>query len=189
MKTIENNLKFHLDGARIWNACVESGYDYSDFGKLFDTISVCLSKGLGCPVGSVLIFKKEYLKKAMKIRKILGGGMRQSGYLAACGLYALENNIQKLHQDHLRAREISNLLEKLYFVEEVYPVETNIIIFKNKDKFSTKDFINFMYHNGVELIGMGDNKLRLVTHLDYTNDHHEKFMTLLSEIHTDNLLK
>ena len=94
-----------------------------------------------------------------------------------------------MHQDHLRAREISNLLEKLYFVEEVYPVETNIIIFKNKDKFSTKDFINFMYHNGVELIGMGDNKLRLVTHLDYTNDHHEKFMTLLSEIHTDNLLK
>ena len=186
---IENNLKFHLDGARIWNACVESGYDYSDFGKLFDTISVCLSKGLGCPVGSVLIFKEKYLKKTMKIRKILGGGMRQSGYLAACGLYALENNIQKLHQDHVRAREISNLLQKLYFVEEVYPVETNIIIFKNKEQFSTKDFINFMNHNGVQLIGMGDNKLRLVTHLDYTSDHHEKFMNLLSEIHSDNLLK
>ena len=114
--------------------------------------------------------------------------MRQSGYLAACGLYALENNIQKLHQDHVRAREISNLLRKLYFVEEVYPVETNIIIFKNKDKFSTKDFIDFMNHNGVKLIGMGDNKLRLVTHLDYTSDHHQKFMKLLSEIQSNNLL-
>ena len=94
-----------------------------------------------------------------------------------------------MHQDHVRAREISNLLQKLYFVEEVYPVETNIIIFKNKDQFSTQDFINFMNHNGVQLIGMGDNKLRLVTHLDYKSDHHEKFMNLLSEIHSDNLLK
>ena len=92
----------------------------------------------------------------MKIRKILGGGMRQSGYLAACGLYALKTIFRNCIKTS-RAREISNLLEKLYFVEEVYPVETNIIIFKNKDKFSTKDFIDFMNHNGVKLIGMGDN--------------------------------
>ena len=185
----KNNLKFHLDGARIWNACIEKGYDYSDFGKLFDTISVCLSKGLGCPVGSILICKEKHFQKALKIRKIFGGGMRQSGYLAACGIYALDNNIKGLSHDHSRAKEISNLLNKSYFVEEVYPVETNIIIFKNKDQFSTEDFISFMDHNGVKLIGMGDNKLRLVTHADYTADHHEKFMNLLSKINAENLLK
>tara|TARA_S200000501_G_scaffold41472_1_gene33763 strand:- start:1510 stop:2550 length:1041 start_codon:yes stop_codon:yes gene_type:complete len=185
----ENNLKLHLDGARIWNACVEKGYEYSDFGKLFETISVCLSKGLGCPVGSILICKEKYFRKALKIRKIFGGGMRQSGYLAACGIYALDNNIKSLSHDHIRAKEISNLLKRSYFVEEVYPVETNIIIFRNKDQFSTVDFINFMDNNDVRLISMGDNKLRLVTHSDYTDNHHEKFMNLLSKINAENLLK
>ena len=178
----ENNLKYHLDGARIWNAVVKKNQDFSEFGSLFDTISVCLSKGLGCPVGSLLLCSEEDFQEAIRIRKVFGGGMRQSGYLAACGIYALENNIQRLSDDHHRAKEIESVLKELDFINKVEEVETNIIIFEIHKKFSSENFINHLKKEAVKLIGMGDNKLRLVTHMDYTQNHHDHFLDLLRNI-------
>ena len=177
-----NHLKYHLDGARIWNASVKKGIDLSLFGELFDTISVCLSKGLGCPVGSLLLCSEEDFNKAIKFRKIFGGGMRQSGYLAACGLFALENNIERLKEDHKKAKEIEEVLKSLYFVKNVVEVETNIIIFEINSDYSSETFINKLQKKGVKLIGMGDGKLRLVTHLNYSDIHHEAFINILSKL-------
>ena len=177
-----NHLKYHLDGARIWNASVKKGIDLSLFGELFDTISVCLSKGLGCPVGSLLLCSEEDFNKAIKYRKIFGGGMRQSGYLAACGLFALENNIERLKEDHRKAKEIEEVLKSLYFVKDVEEVETNIIIFEINSDYSSETFINKLQEKGVKLIGMGDGKLRLVTHLNYSDIHHEAFINILSKL-------
>ena len=177
-----NHLKYHLDGARIWNASVKKGIDLYLFGELFDTISVCLSKGLGCPVGSLLLCSEEDFKKAIKYRKIFGGGMRQSGYLAACGLFALENNIERLKEDHKKAKEIEEVLKSLYFVKDVEEVETNIIIFEINSDYSSETFINKLQKKGVKLIGMGDSKLRLVTHLNYSDIHHEAFINILSKL-------
>lgn len=178
----QNHLKYHLDGARIWNASVKKGIDLSLFGELFDTISVCLSKGLGCPVGSLLLCSEEDFNKAIKFRKIFGGGMRQSGYLAACGLFALENNIERLKEDHKKAKEIEEVLKSLYFVKNVVEVETNIIIFEINSDYSSETFINKLQKKGVKLIGMGDGKLRLVTHLNYSDIHHEAFINILSKL-------
>ena len=176
---IQNNLLFHLDGARLWNALVQTNTKASDYGKIFDSISVCLSKGLGCPVGSVLIGSKEFINHAIRIRKVLGGGMRQAGYLASCGIYALKYNIKRLKEDHLRAKEIESVLKKLNFVSKVEPVETNILIFQLKKFINPNLFIDNMLKNDVKLISMGDNKLRLVTHKDYTNEMHDKFLDIL----------
>jgi len=125
-----NNLGMHLDGARIWNALIANGDNPLEIGKIFDTISVCLSKGLGCPIGSVLIGDKNIMNNALRIRKILGGGMRQAGYLANAGLYALENNINRLANDHKKASEIGEVLAKSKFVKSVEKIETNIVIFE-----------------------------------------------------------
>ncbi len=179
----ENNLFFHLDGARIWNAFVKNKINFKEYGKLFDTISVCLSKGLGCPVGSLLLTSSQYFENALKIRKILGGGMRQSGFLAACGIYALDNNINRLKDDHLKAKEIGNVLSKLDYIKKVEPVETNIVIFELDDKFSSSIFQNKLSKKGIEIISMGDNKLRVVTHLDYNQEQHEYFLESIDKIH------
>ena len=179
----ENNLFFHLDGARIWNAFVENKINFKEYGKLFDTISVCLSKGLGCPVGSLLLTSSQYFENALKIRKILGGGMRQSGFLAACGIYALDNNINRLKDDHLKAKEIGNVLSKLDYIKKVEPVETNIVIFELDDKFSSSIFQSKLSEKGIEIISMGDNKLRVVTHLDYNQEQHEYFLESIDNIH------
>ena len=178
----QNHLKYHLDGARIWNASVKKGIDLSLFGELFDTISVCLSKGLGCPVGSLLLCSEQDINKAIKYRKIFGGGMRQSGYLAACGLFALEHNIERLKEDHKKAKEIEEVLKSLYFVKNVEEVETNIIIFEINSDYSVETFIKKLQKKGVKLIGMGDGKLRLVTHLNYSDVHHEAFINILSKL-------
>ena len=179
----ENNLFFHLDGARIWNAFVKNKINFKEYGKLFDTISVCLSKGLGCPVGSLLLTSSQYFENALKIRKILGGGMRQSGFLAACGIYALDNNINRLKDDHLKAKEIGNVLSKLDYIKKVEPVETNIVIFELDDKFSSSIFQSKLSEKGIEIISMGDNKLRVVTHLDYNQEQHEYFLESIDNIH------
>lgn len=175
-----HNLGYHLDGARIWNAVVETDETFEQFGAVFDTISVCLSKGLGCPVGSVLIGDKNIMKNAIRIRKIFGGGMRQVGYLAAAGLYALDNNIERLKNDHLKAKEIESVLSGLPYVESVEPVETNIIIFKIVNGIPETEFINQLQKHNIKIISMGDNKLRMVTHLDYTDIMHEKFLNTLN---------
>lgn len=178
----KHNLGYHLDGARLWNALVALNHKPKQYGELFDTISVCLSKGLGCPIGSVLIGNKELMQHAIRIRKIFGGGMRQVGYLAAAGLYALDNNIERLRKDHIKAKEIGEVLESLTFVKKVEPIETNIIIFELNDSVSEKDFLITLTENNIHIIGMGSNKLRMVTHLDYTDDMHDSHLKILKSL-------
>ncbi|MBT8321274.1 MAG: threonine aldolase, partial [Eudoraea sp.] len=150
------------------------------YGSLFDTISVCLSKGLGCPVGSLLIGDREHIDKALRVRKILGGGMRQAGYLAAAGLYALANNIDRLAADHQKAKEIGESLAKLEFVKKVEPIETNIIIFEVEEEVvSAESFTETLKKNDIHIISMGQGKLRMVTHLDYTDAMHEVLLKRL----------
>lgn len=174
-----HNLGYHLDGARIWNALVEKGETAKQYGNLFDTISVCLSKGLGCPVGSVLLGDKDIMKHAMRIRKIYGGNMRQAGYLAAAGLYALDHNIERLSQDHKRAREIGAVLSALTMIKTVEPIETNILIFELNADVDEQDFVRRLASNNIKIIGMGGGKLRMVTHLDYTDEMHDHFLGFL----------
>ena len=176
-----NNLGFHLDGARLWNALVVKNENTKQYGEIFDTISVCLSKGMGCPVGSVLVGNSEIMNDAIRIRKIFGGNMRQAGYLAAAGLYALENNIDRLKEDHKKAIEIGKELTKLSIVKIVEPIETNIIIFELNDDVDEKLFVTQLAKNNIHIISMGSGKLRMVTHLDYTDIMHEK---LINELRT-----
>ncbi len=179
----KHNLGYHLDGARLWNALVAKNESAKQYGQLFDTISVCLSKGLGCPVGSILVGNSEMINKAIRIRKILGGGMRQAGFLAAAGSYALDNNLERLAEDHNKAKEIGAVLIGLSFVKKVEPIETNIIIFEIDEKFmGGEDFVGKLAEKKVRLIGMGQGKLRIVTHLDYTDFMHERLLSILKDL-------
>jgi len=166
----ENDLLFHLDGARLFNALVETGEKTEDYGKIFDSISVCFSKGLGAPVGSILTGSKDFIYKARRIRKVLGGGMRQVGYLAAAAIYAIENNVQRLKDDHRRAKELGSFLTSLNFIGEVMPVQTNIIIFSLNEKYSQDEFLRLLNEKGLWALGFGPQKIRMVTHLDYTDE-------------------
>ncbi|MFH6769195.1 GntG family PLP-dependent aldolase [Gaetbulibacter aquiaggeris] len=177
-----NNLGFHLDGARIWNALVVKKESPQQYGQVFDTISVCLSKGLGCPIGSVLIGDEGIMKNAIRIRKIFGGNMRQVGYLAAAGLYALENHIERLSEDHKKAKELEKLLSELSYIKVVEPVETNIVIFELNNTIKEADFTQKLKEHNILIISMGSNKLRIVTHLDYTDDMHEKVLKVLKNL-------
>ncbi len=179
----KHGLAYHLDGARIWNAMVEKGESAKQYGELFDTISVCLSKGLGCPVGSVLVGDKEMIDQALRIRKILGGGMRQAGFMAAAGIYALDHQIERLAEDHRKAKEIGAVLQGLPLTKKVEPIETNIIIFEiNQDYLSEQDFIEKLLEKDIHLIGMGSSKLRIVTHMDYTDQMHDTLLKTLKTL-------
>lgn len=177
IKTVceDKNMALHLDGARLFNALVETRENPLEFGKVFDSISICLSKGLGIPVGSVLLGTSEFIKKARKVRKRWGGGWRQAGYLAAAGIYALENNIERLKDDHKRAREIGKIMEGISEVEEIYPVDTNIVIFKLDNKISVADYVKKLDNKGIKASPFGKNLVRFVTHLDFTDEHLEAF--------------
>ena len=179
---IDNNLKYHLDGARLWNAMVAKKQHPKQFGELFDTISVCLSKGLGAPIGSILLGSKDDMKRALRIRKILGGGMRQSGYLAAAGMYALQNNMLRLDDDHRRAKELAQLLQTLSWVEKVETVETNILIFSVRASLEEKWVIEKLKQKNIYISSMGHGKLRIVTHLDYREVMHSYVLEALSKI-------
>ena len=179
---VENNLKFHLDGARIWNALVEKQDNPKDYGKVFDTISVCLSKGLGAPIGSLLISDAKTINRALRVRKIFGGGMRQAGYLAAAGIYALDNNVERLSEDHRRAQELGNLLKTLNWVEKVEPVETNILIFEVKKGLNENLLIEKLKERNIHISNMGHGKLRIVTHLDYREVMHSYVIETLQRI-------
>ncbi|NNK75156.1 MAG: aminotransferase class I/II-fold pyridoxal phosphate-dependent enzyme [Maribacter sp.] len=180
---LSHGLAYHLDGARIWNALVAKNESPVQYGKLFDTISVCFSKGLGCPVGSVLVGSKLMMDKALRVRKILGGGMRQSGYLAAAAVYALDHNIQRLAEDHQKATDIGNVLENLHFIKKVEPIETNIIIFEiDEGVISEEEFVSKLAKKDISIIGMGQGKLRIVTHMDYTDVMHETLLNSLKKL-------
>ena len=179
----KHNLGYHLDGARLWNALVVKNESPKEYGNLFDTISVCLSKGLGCPVGSLLVANADTIDKAIRIRKILGGGMRQAGFLAAAGSYALDHHIDRLVEDHKKAREIGKLLKSLSYIKTVEPIETNIIIFEIDENLRTaENFMAALNAKGVQMIGMGQGKLRIVTHLDYTEAMHQALLDILRSI-------
>ncbi len=176
----EHDLGLHLDGARLWNALVATDESPKDYGGLFDTISVCLSKGLGAPMGSVLVGKKEFMDKAMRVRKVLGGGMRQLGYMAAAGLYALEHNWQRMAEDHRKAQELATALISNPKVASVEPVETNILIFKLRAEVDESKFMTQLKEKQVFISALGKGKLRMVTHYDYTDAMHTHFLDLLS---------
>lgn len=175
----KNKLPLHLDGARIFNAIVENNYSATDIGSQFDSISICLSKGLGAPIGSLLLGSKSFIKKARRVRKVFGGGMRQAGYLAAAGIYALDNNINRLTQDHLRAKEIGRVLSALSYVESVMPVDTNIVIFNLTDKYTAVSFEEALKPFGIKLAAFGKQTIRFVTHLDFTDDMLTKVIDVL----------
>ncbi len=178
-------LRLHLDGARIFNALVESGQTALEMGKCFDSISFCLSKGLGAPVGSMLVGKKEFIRKARRIRKVMGGGMRQAGYLAAAGIYALENNIERLTEDHRRAKQLEGVLNKLEVVKEVYPVDTNILMFELIEACKAPDFLKVLEKNNIKAIQLGPNHVRMVTHLDFTEEMLQTTIQVLNGISRD----
>ena len=179
----ENGLAYHLDGARLWNALVAKNEEPKQYGALFDTISVCLSKGLGCPVGSVLVGSKELINRAIRVRKILGGGMRQAGYMAAAGIYALDHHRSRLAEDHKRAIDLAEFLQELPYINRVEPTETNIIIFELDEEIMTgDDFIAKLSQENIHIIGMGQGKLRMVTHLEYTDEMHQKVKEVLTRL-------
>lgn len=176
-----HNLGYHLDGARLWNALVAKNETAAQYGDAFDTISVCLSKGLGCPVGSVLVGDKAIMENAIRIRKILGGGMRQVGFFAAAGLYALEHNIERLAEDHKKAKYLAELLKQSDCVKNVEPVETNIVIFELfKDK--SEKLLKSLSEHQILITNMGNNKLRMVTHLHITDQQIDKVEKVIKSI-------
>lgn len=178
----QHGLKFHLDGARLWNALVAKNQHPKQYGAVFDTISVCLSKGLGAPVGSVLISSKENIQKAIRVRKIFGGGMRQAGYLAAAGIYALEHHIERLSEDHRRAKELETVLKTLPWVAKVEPVETNIVIFSLQPSIEDANFMQLLKQKNILISSLGKSKLRMVTHLDYKQVMHEYVLEILQKL-------
>lgn len=165
-----NGLGVHLDGARIFNAMTVTGERPQDIGAAVDTMSVCLSKGLGAPVGSVLLSSRERIVKAKKVRKALGGAMRQAGYLAAAGIYALENNIARLAEDHRRAKVLEKGLSDCSYVSSVLPVETNIVVFNLMQDVSVPDYLEFLLENGIRAIRFGKHSVRMVTHLHIADE-------------------
>jgi threonine aldolase len=170
----EKGLKLHLDGARLFNALVETGDAPADWGNLFDTISICLSKGLGCPIGSVLLGTKADIKRAKKVRKVFGGGMRQAGFLAAAGIYALDHQVERLKEDHRRARVLGQFLVKAPHVAEVLPVATNIVIAR-LEGISPETYLQELSSKGIKGVKFGKDLIRFVTHLDFGDDHLEEF--------------
>jgi threonine aldolase len=177
------NLKLHLDGARIFNALTETNESPAEAGKYFDSISVCLSKGLGAPVGSLLLGDEAFIKSARRVRKLFGGGMRQAGILAAAGLYALKNNVARLKEDHLKAKLIEKELSSLPFVESVLPVYTNIVIFNlDKTLITGEAFEKLLAEKNIKISAFGKQTIRLVTHLDFTEEMLHTTLKVLKEI-------
>lgn len=170
----DNHLKLHLDGARLFNALVAQRQPATAFGQLFDSISVCLNKGLGCPIGSILLGPAPFIREARRIRKVFGGGMRQAGFMAAAGVYALENNIDRLAEDHQHAKLIAAALEKKDFVSSILPVETNLVIFEVGPAFCARIIAGEFKKQDILAIAISANQIRFVTHLDISREMVER---------------
>ena len=175
----KSGLRLHLDGARIFNALVETRDKASDIGELFDSISICLSKGLGAPVGSLLIGNQSFIKKARRTRKAMGGGMRQAGYLAAAGIYALKHHVERLKIDNENAKKLGNILKSLSFVENVRPVQTNIVIFDVKSPFTSASFIDLLKEHDIWAVPFGPQTVRFCTHLDVNDEMIDRTINVL----------
>lgn len=175
----KHNLAFHLDGARLFNALVAKNEDPKQYGQLFDTISICLSKGLGAPVGSLLLGSKQHIYKARRLRKVMGGGMRQAGILAAAGLYALKNNIERLSEDHIKAKMLAEVLQERNWVVRILPVETNIVIFELASEVSPSALMTYLETQGFKVSSMGSQLIRFVFHLDQNIEDIERLCEVL----------
>jgi len=179
---VEHGLKMHMDGARLFNALVETGDDPRVIGKYFNSVSLCLSKGLGAPVGSVLIGNRNLIKQAKRVRKVFGGGMRQAGYLAAAGIYALDHHIERLKEDHQRARNLGEILASANFVESVQPVDTNIVIFSVKQEVGVRKVLDALEDQDVKAVHFGSRDIRMVTHLDFDDPQLKNLKEILAEL-------
>ncbi len=175
-------LKMHLDGARFFNALTESGGSAKETGKYFDTVSICLSKGLGAPVGSVLLCSKKLEHKVRRMRKVFGGGMRQAGYLAAAGIYALDNHIVRLKEDHIRAKELWRTISPQRYVKSIMPTDTNIIIFELVDGLTSDMFLNKLATFDIKASKFSENQIRMVTHLDFNDTMLTKTAEVLKKL-------
>ncbi len=178
----EKGIAFHLDGARLWNALVAKGETPKQYGEAFDSISICLSKSLGCPVGSLLLGKKDFIKKARRIRKVFGGGMRQGGFIAAAGIYALQHHIERLAIDHQHAKQIAAAIETNPLVNFLLPVETNIIIFELKEGQSAPALVAKLKEQNILGYAISPVRVRLVVHLDITEEMVEKTIQVLKQL-------
>jgi len=178
----EKSFPLHLDGARLMNALVETGIQPRDYASVFDSISLCLSKGLGAPVGSVLIGSASFIKEARRVRKVFGGGMRQAGMIAAGGLYALKNNVERLKIDHHNALELERCLVQLNWVERVYPVQTNIVVVVLNDASKRDLVIGKLKEQNVLAMAFGPGMVRFVTHLDISNAQMDQTLAVLKAL-------
>jgi threonine aldolase len=179
----DNQLKLHLDGARLFNALVATGRSARDYGQVFDSISVCLNKGMGCPMGSILIGPSGFIRQARRVRKVFGGGMRQAGYMAAAGIYALENNIDRLAEDHAHAKQIAAALEKKDFVRHIMPVETNIVIFETGGAVDcARSLSQQLKEKGILAIAIAANQIRFVTHLDISPEMVARVVEVIEQL-------
>jgi threonine aldolase len=179
---VDHNLPLHLDGARIFNAIVHKKEAAIDYGNIFDSISICLSKGLGAPVGSVLLGSSVYIKKARRWRKVFGGGMRQAGYLAAAGIYALDHHIDRLADDHKHALLLSEVLAKKDFIDSILPVETNIVIANISGKYTASSLAATLKDKGILAIAMTPTQIRFVFHLDISESDVAKTMDIINTL-------
>ena len=177
----KENLPLHLDGARLWNAMVATNISPDFYGQHFDTLSICFSKGLGAPVGSALIGSQTTIDNALRIRKMLGGGMRQAGYLAAAAIYGIDHHWHRMQQDHDKAKSLGEVLSKVPGVRYLAPVDTNIVIFELDSEARENQFMQHMQKNKIQLISMGSGKLRFVTHLDYTDAQHDYVLKCIKQ--------
>lgn len=181
IRNVCNNhgLQLHLDGARLFNALLATGQTARQFGEVFDSISVCLNKGLGCPIGSVLLGSQAFIREARRVRKKLGGGMRQAGYIAATGLYALEHHVDRLAEDHAHAKRIARALLEREFTGHMLPVETNILIFEIKSPWSPITFRDYLAKEGIRVMAISPTQVRMVTHLGITPEMVDKTVEVI----------
>ena len=181
--THERNLALHMDGARIFNAITAKGYSAEEIGAEVDSLSVSFSKGLGAPVGSALIGNAAFIRKARRIRKAMGGGMRQAGYLAAACLHALDHHVERLKVDHYHAQQLADTLSKRDWVKAVIPPETNILIFSlDTKRIQVKEMIGRLAEKGVLAVQFGPSEIRMVLHLDVSTEMVEHTIRVLEEM-------
>lgn len=178
----EQNLKLHLDGARLFNAIVANKENPTDYGKIFHSVSVCLSKGLGAPVGSLLLGDKPFIHEARRARKAFGGGMRQAGFLAAAGLYALQHHIVRLDEDHQKAQRLAEALGQASWVKGVLPVETNIVIFEVTGEKTASYWVDVLNGKGIRAAATSPSTIRMVTHLDVSEEDIKTTLGVISAL-------
>ena len=178
----ERGLSLHLDGARLFNALVETGESTAAVGEVFDSISICLSKGLGAPVGSLLIGSSAFIRQARRVRKALGGGMRQAGFLAAAGIYALDHHVQRLKEDNERAKRLGQVLASQSYVDNVRPVQSNIVIFDLKAPWTAESYLEFLAERGINASAFGPQTVRFVTHLDVSEAMIDRVLEVIASV-------